>query len=820
MRIKTRLLLSSTIMIGGLVLIVSLSLYAIYSIKTSIFRLTAHSTPLQIKTTELQKTLEGLAGNLLRLGVVNDPKEVRQISIAIDGYKQSMDTIVKEIDTLNAGKGNQTDTTLFRNLHETVLKAVEERLKNIALFKMDAEDTDTSFAQVEKSLVGIRQEMAGLVEIGGGRVSGAVKSSSQLFISANVVKDMMLNLMEIQLTVNALDLAKTKTEVIALKQKIKILNNTIQSVSIEETAVKEVKVAVNAIYDQFIRPKDGLIALKTELLTGGNDTQFRGQKKQILDTLTDKSLRLAAVIDTMENRVEKNKREVDSALGTRQKISIVTDTVAATSADMKSLETKVRILMLSDTEASYLKSAQEIKSLIERLKKEIALTRKEILPFQQIKLTRSIESAAGAQKKAEEVIERIISTQKKILDSTALVNKTMAQVRETTFTEVRAGEERLKETASSQETMVTSVTVMVKRMSFLILSISLVVAALSIFGMVIVTVRVTTSLRRQVEMLKDIAQGEGDLTKRLDEGSKDEFAEAAHWFNLFLGKLINTIGGVAQNVAEMTASSGQLHSNAELIANGANRVAGQAMTASTAAEEMSATSEDIARNCLLAAEGAQRANEAAEVGSKVVNQTLQVMNKIADRVNGAAQSIALLEQRSDSINDIIGTIQDIADQTNLLALNAAIEAARAGDQGRGFAVVADEVRALATRTTEATKEVGDMVRAIQNETRQAVTTMNNGVREVENGTVEANKSGESLSEILEQISSTTLQISQIATAAEQQTATSSEISKTMLQVTDIAQQSAHGAQESAAAANILARLAENLHQLVGQFKLA
>ncbi len=821
MRIKTRLLLSSTIMIGGLALVVSLSLYAIHGIKTSITQLTAHSTPLQIKTTELQKSVEGLAGNLLRLGVANDTEEVRQLSAAIDGYKRTMDTIVQDIDRLNAGKGSQTDTALYRNLHETVQKAVEERLKNIALFKKDAEDTDSSFAQVERALDGIRQEMGGLVETGSSRVSGAVKSSAQLFGSANTVKDIMLDLREIQVTLNGLDLARSKAEVLALKQKIKNINNSIQGAAVDEPIVKEVKSSANAIFDQFIRPNGGLISLKMELLSGtGNEAHFQALKKQILDTLTDKSLRLAAVTDIMENRVDKNRREVDTALGTRQKITIVTNTVAATSADMKSLETKVRILMLSDTDAAYEKSVHDISTLIERLKREISLARKEILPFQQEKLTRSIESAVGAQRRAEVAIERIVATQKKILDSTSLVNKTMAQVRETTFKEVKAGEERLKETANSQETMVTNVTAMVKRMSFLILTISLIVAALAIIGMCIVIARVTSSLQRLVAMLKDIAQGEGDLTKRLDEGSKDEFGEAAHWFNLFLDKLVHTIGGVAQNVAELTSSSGRLNSSAEQIASGADRVAGQAMTASTAAEEMSATSGDIAQNCQLAAEGAQRANAAAEDGAKVVNNTVQVMNRIAARVNGAAQAIALLEQRSDSINAIIGTIQDIADQTNLLALNAAIEAARAGEQGRGFAVVADEVRALAERTTTATKEVGDMIRAIQNETRQAVTTMNNGVKEVECGTVEAGKSGQSLTEILDQIGSATLQISQIATAAEQQTATSSEISKTMLRVTDIAQQSADGAKESATAASSLARLAENLHQLVGQFKLA
>jgi len=204
----------------------------------------------------------------------------------------------------------------------------------------------------------------------------------------------------------------------------------------------------------------------------------------------------------------------------------------------------------------------------------------------------------------------------------------------------------------------------------------------------------------------------------------------------------------------------------------------------------------------------------------VVKETVVVMNRIADRVRESARTVESLGTRSDQIGAIVGTIEDIADQTNLLALNAAIEAARAGDQGRGFAVVADEVRALAERTSRATKEISEMIKAIQTETRQAVEAMEKGVNEVENGTAEAAKSGDALQDILIQINSFTMQVSQIATAAEQQMATTGEISSNMMQVTDLIHGVAKGAQDSASAASQLARLADEQEKLIGQFKLA
>jgi methyl-accepting chemotaxis protein len=234
---------------------------------------------------------------------------------------------------------------------------------------------------------------------------------------------------------------------------------------------------------------------------------------------------------------------------------------------------------------------------------------------------------------------------------------------------------------------------------------------------------------------------------------------------------------------------------------------------------MSATSSDIAQNCQLAAEGAQRASQSANNGAEVVERTVAVMGQIAAKVQATAKTVESLGERSDQIGAIIGTIEDIADQTNLLALNAAIEAARAGEHGRGFAVVADEVRALAERTTRATKEIGEMIKAIQKETKGAVTAMEQGVQQVESGTVEAAKSGDALRDILEQINAVTMQVNQIATAAEEQTATTSEISSNMMQITQVVQDTAGGAHQSATAAAQLSGNAVELQRLVSQFKL-
>lgn len=313
-----------------------------------------------------------------------------------------------------------------------------------------------------------------------------------------------------------------------------------------------------------------------------------------------------------------------------------------------------------------------------------------------------------------------------------------------------------------------------------------------------------------------VARGELDIDVVCD--SDDEIGKLSCSFKTMTENLRSIISQVANTSNQVAAAATQLTATAGQIATGAEEVAAQSGTVATAGEEMSATSNDIANNCQMAAEGAQRASQSAQNGAAVVESTIIVMGQIAAKVQESARTVESLGARSDQIGAIIGTIEDIADQTNLLALNAAIEAARAGEQGRGFAVVADEVRALAERTTRATKEIGEMIKAIQSETRGAVTAMEQGVRQVEAGTSEAAKSGNALRDILDQVNAVAMQVNQIATAAEEQTATTSEISSNMQLITEVVQQTSQGAQESATAAAQLSGNAEELQRLVRQFR--
>ena len=334
----------------------------------------------------------------------------------------------------------------------------------------------------------------------------------------------------------------------------------------------------------------------------------------------------------------------------------------------------------------------------------------------------------------------------------------------------------------------------------------------------VVTRSITNPITEAVAIAGTIARG--DLTVAIVPNSKDEPGRLLEAMRDMVKTLKEMVSETAHVSAAITSSAEQLTATSSGIASGAEEVASQAGTVATASEEMSYTSADIARNCTMAADASRQTSESATAGAKVVNESIAGMDLVAERVRQTAKTVEALGTRSQQIGNIVGTIEDIADQTNLLALNAAIEAARAGEQGRGFAVVADEVRALAERTTKATREIGEMIKAIQQETKNAVTAMEEGVQEVERGAESSQRSGRALGDILDRINEVSMQINQIATAAEEQTATTNEVTKSVLEITNVVQQSARGAEETAGAASYLAKDARQLQNLVGRFRLS
>jgi len=330
---------------------------------------------------------------------------------------------------------------------------------------------------------------------------------------------------------------------------------------------------------------------------------------------------------------------------------------------------------------------------------------------------------------------------------------------------------------------------------------------------------ITQPLEKITQVLQQISAGQGDLTARLSIQSKDEIGTLSESFNSFVVKLQNIICEVVKLSDELKQTSSLTAQRARESHDEVNQQLEQITLVVASVSEMSIATEEIARNAEQAAAMSGDNADASQHGQQVVGSTCQAIGQLADEVGEAAEVIDQLENNTQQINSILTTIQGIAEQTNLLALNAAIEAARAGEHGRGFAVVADEVRNLSHKTALSTEEIQQMITELQQTTKKAVDIMQRS-QDMAGSTVEqANQASESLGQITESVNQIRDMAAQIATATEEQSSVSAGITDNTTQISQIAAQMSADADQRLDRSQKLRELSENMHNLVGRFKV-
>ncbi len=349
--------------------------------------------------------------------------------------------------------------------------------------------------------------------------------------------------------------------------------------------------------------------------------------------------------------------------------------------------------------------------------------------------------------------------------------------------------------------------------------VGLLIAGIGLLVIWLVGHGIARPLKQMVAMLDDIAQGEGDLTRRLTSDRADELGSIAKGFNTFLAKLQAMITQVVTSVQSVSDSSEHTADIAIRTNTGVHKQMAEIDQVATAVHEMTATAQDVARNATQAAQAASHADQAASQGMQIVRDTSTSIGALAVEIGRAVGVVQTLAKDSENINAILTAIRGIAEQTNLLALNAAIEAARAGEQGRGFAVVADEVRNLAQKTQKATEEIQTMIQQLQQGTRDVVRVMEDSQNRTDESVQHAAKAAEALETITRAVSVINDMNTQIASAAEEQSAVADDINRNVINIGQVANEVAGGADESSAASADLTKLAEQQRRLINQFRV-
>ncbi|NQT24970.1 HAMP domain-containing protein [candidate division KSB1 bacterium] len=379
------------------------------------------------------------------------------------------------------------------------------------------------------------------------------------------------------------------------------------------------------------------------------------------------------------------------------------------------------------------------------------------------------------------------------------------------------GDLRIQKQEDMSEAFVTSNSSHKTLMNVILVFTFLTLAALSIglfFGRAI-----GKSIQGLVSIMQDIAEGDGDLSKRIDAQSNDEIGDLAKWFNIFVDKIHDIIDRVSKNTEHVSNAVETITATSSQMAAGSEEHNSQAGEVSASVEEMSASIMQNSQNAGQTAKIAEDAGSKAKQGSEAMLSTREGMDEIVRSTENMETIIKSLTDRALQIGEITQVIDKIADQTNLLALNAAVEAARAGEQGSGFAVVADEVRKLAERTVDATKEIAQTIDAIQKDTIEVSDSMKETKTVVNTGRDASIKTENVLSDILATVGQAVDMIQQIAAASQEQSAGAEEISSSVEEMNAVSKQTSEGAEQMSAAAQELSTQTQELRAVVGQFKL-
>jgi len=329
---------------------------------------------------------------------------------------------------------------------------------------------------------------------------------------------------------------------------------------------------------------------------------------------------------------------------------------------------------------------------------------------------------------------------------------------------------------------------------------------------IFVAVFTIRSMSRSVRALEGaaVAMAEGRLVARADESGSDELSDVARSFNRVGDKFRETVEEVSRTVRRLTSSTDALTEITTTTTGAVGRQRQDTDQVARAVQELSVVVQDVARNANEAAVAAESADAASATGKVVVTRTRDANHTLAKDVENAAAVIAELSADSQQIGSVLDVIRGIAEQTNLLALNAAIEAARAGEQGRGFAVVADEVRTLASRTQQSTEEIQSMIERLQGRSRDAVEVMEKGRKNAEACVVQVAEAEDALARISEAVASINALNAQIATASEEQRATTESINDSVAGISGVADETAGDAARTLESVKQLAELAARL----------
>jgi len=816
MKIKTKLTLNILLTVIAVGIVVATSIFGMRFIKDKLSYLTQKSTPYQMRTVEFQRELQGAITDLVKVNAalnMNEYKVFRSEAEKTLGTVRSAQQALEEMSNNKLGTYDEL-AQISQELFDTdATKLSSEAAATEAKNKVSQRLTESSarLKEMDKRVRKLQLNRSAAFSTAldeTGRFSGHLKSVEEL---RNLVKDLQL----IAVTVQN---AQKSTAVLIAKGKV----NSVQS-RFNNNEFNKSNKAIAAELKAVTEKLEEYIKLQSAYLTKKDDDS-RNKATESGKELTEKLNGLYLNLDQEASLAsEKLGNETGKQGGTFTQSNIANNILLANSELVAMgimVEAHTTKLFTLESVAEVDKAAAETHALFSRIAEQAKSVDKSLRKLgakDEINILNASVASLGSIRNELFSANGIVDTLKKHLAANEQARKLGDKLRAIVVKQSEKGKETVTLARGEQEKAIASVNRIVQTSITLLIVISVASIVIGVLFGIWVFRSVSRPLGDLIRVT-DCVSG-GDLHTGNIQHSSDEFGQVQSSMEKMVLNLRDMAGKITDSTTTIASSSEELSSTATELERNSHTQTGQIAQSVTAMTEMAQTIQDVSRNASNTSDAAGKMKQSAINGQKSLNDTSKELASFAETVRQSTEKIEMLGVKSEAINNIVDMIKDIADQTNLLALNASIEAARAGEMGRGFAVVADSVRQLAHRTIESSSEISRTVKDMQNEVEGSVAFMQNERNAIDKIVAHVDTTQRSMGEIVACVEQVFDMVQTIATATEEQSATAEDVNRNMVSINEITRQLSVSVNEIKGTSESFARMAAELNQMVGWFRL-